>query len=65
MYDGSWPLLPQQRGHQFRIANIATHQLVPGIALKSREICRIAGISEQIEIDHSGTSVLDPLQHKV
>jgi hypothetical protein len=65
MNDGPWPVLTQQSSNQFRIANIAEHQLVPGIALKSGEIFWIARISEQIKIDHVCASILDPLQHKI
>ena len=59
------PMLPQQRTHQLRIADVSCDQLMPPITLQRLQIRRIPRIAQRIEIHHRRASALNPSQNKI
>ena len=58
-------VLRQQRRHERAVADVAAHELMPGIAGQRLEVAQVAGVGEQVEIDHRLPGRGEPVQHEV
>ena len=67
--DGAGLVLGQQLGNQIKVADIALHKSVAGIALQRGQVFKVARVGEFVEVDDGlvlqGVGGREPVQHKV
>ena len=65
MHDGARLVLAQQRVNQWSVVDIAVHEYVIRVGVDRRQVVRIAGISQAVEVDDRGLFPGKPVQDKV
>ena len=65
MHNGARAMLGERCGNRLGIADIGAHQLVALVVVERREVCGVAGVGQQVEIDDRRADRLDPAQHEV
>ena len=58
-------MLGQQPRHQSRVADVAVHEHMPRIAAQGLEVAQVAGVGEQVEVDHRFIRLREPVEHEV
>ena len=63
--DGARTVLREQRRDQRAVADVAAHEIMPRVIGQRREVAQVAGVGEQVEIDHRLAGRGEPVQHEV
>lgn len=54
------PMLAVKAGHQLGIADVSAHERVARVALQFRQICWVARVRQQVEIQDRIPGILQP-----
>jgi hypothetical protein len=59
------PVINQQAGNQFPIADISAHKDMIGVAFDKCQVTQIAGIRQEVEIDDLSAVLRDPMENEI
>jgi hypothetical protein len=59
------PMLFEQPPEQRRVADVALHEAVPGVAGQRGQVLQVAGVGQGVQVDHRLVAQAQPVQHEV
>ncbi|CFW50799.1 Uncharacterised protein [Bordetella pertussis] len=63
--DGAGPVFAQQPAHQRRVGDVAMHQQMARVIAQCGQVGRVAGVGQQVQVDHRLIAAGQPAQHEI